>query len=158
MWISVAKKWHCEWNIFFTNRERCEVLTGYLSLGRRSGGGWANTWHWTEVLQSSSPTEVVAASLNSTFSSLSCSSRGIRSGAVGWGSVLQAGRSRVGFPMVRLEFFIEKNPSGRTMVLGLMQRLTEMSKGKGKVIPLQSWTGPQGSRRSRLPDFKTIGT
>ena len=28
---------------FYTNREHCEVLTGYLSLGRRPGGGWANT-------------------------------------------------------------------------------------------------------------------
>jgi len=31
-------------------------------------------------------------------------------------------------------------------------------KGKGKVILLQAWTGPEGSRRLRLPDFKTIGT
>jgi hypothetical protein len=29
---------------------------------------------------------------------------------------------------------------------------------KGKVIPLQAWTGPEGSRRLRLPDFMTIGT
>jgi hypothetical protein len=29
---------------------------------------------------------------------------------------------------------------------------------KGKAIPLQAWTGPEGSRRMRLPDFKTIGT
>jgi hypothetical protein len=29
---------------------------------------------------------------------------------------------------------------------------------KGKSIPLQAWTGPEGSRRLRLPDFKTIGT
>jgi hypothetical protein len=28
---------------------------------------------------------------------------------------------------------------------------------KGKAIPLQAWTGPEGSRRLRLPDFKTIG-
>jgi len=27
-----------------------------------------------------------------------------------------------------------------------------------KAIPLQAWTGPVGSRRLRLPDFKTIGT
>jgi len=27
---------------------------------------------------------------------------------------------------------------------------------KGKAIPLQAWTGPEGSRRLRLPDFKTI--
>ena len=29
---------------------------------------------------------------------------------------------------------------------------------KGKIIPLQAWTGPEGSRRLRLPDFKTFGT
>jgi hypothetical protein len=31
-------------------------------------------------------------------------------------------------------------------------------KGKGKAIPLQALTGHEGSRRLRLPDFKTIGT
>ena len=31
-------------------------------------------------------------------------------------------------------------------------------KGKGKAIPLEVWRGPEGSRRLRLPDFKTIGT
>jgi hypothetical protein len=30
--------------------------------------------------------------------------------------------------------------------------------GKGKAIPLQAWTGPEGSRRLRHPDSKTIGT
>jgi hypothetical protein len=29
---------------------------------------------------------------------------------------------------------------------------------KGKAIPLQAWTGPQGSRKLRFPNFKTIGT
>jgi hypothetical protein len=29
---------------------------------------------------------------------------------------------------------------------------------KGKAIPLHAWTGPEGSRKLRLPDFKTIGT
>jgi len=28
---------------FYTNRERCEVLSGYLSLGRQPGGDWVNT-------------------------------------------------------------------------------------------------------------------
>jgi len=38
-------------------------------------------------------------------------------------------------------------------------RKMEVIKGKyGKAIPLQVWTGPEGSRRLRLPDFKTIGT
>jgi len=27
-----------------------------------------------------------------------------------------------------------------------------------KAIPVQAWTGPEGSRRQRLPDFKTVGT
>jgi hypothetical protein len=27
------------------------------------------------------------------------------------------------------------------------------AKVKKKAVPLQAWTGPQGSRRSRLPDF-----
>jgi hypothetical protein len=31
-------------------------------------------------------------------------------------------------------------------------------KGKGKAVPIQAWTGPEGSRRLRLPDFYTIGT
>jgi hypothetical protein len=29
---------------------------------------------------------------------------------------------------------------------------------KGKAIPLQALTGPEGSRRLMLPDFKTIDT
>jgi hypothetical protein len=32
------------------------------------------------------------------------------------------------------------------------------SNAKGKAIPLQVWTDSEGSRRLRLPDFKTIGT
>ena len=28
---------------------------------------------------------------------------------------------------------------------------------KGKAIPLQAWTGPEGSKRLRIPDFKIIG-
>jgi hypothetical protein len=31
-------------------------------------------------------------------------------------------------------------------------------KGKGKAIPLQAWTVPEGSRRLRLTDFKTFDT
>jgi len=32
------------------------------------------------------------------------------------------------------------------------------SAGKGKAIPIQAWTGPEGSRRMKYPDFKTYGT
>ena len=40
------------------------------------------------------------------------------------------------------EFFI--NPSGRTMTLGSTQSLTEMNKGKGKVLPRTGHEGPEG--------------
>ena len=45
-------------------------------------------------------------------------------GAVGWGTMLQAWRSRVRFPMVSLKFFID---IVCIMALGLTQPLTEMS-------------------------------
>jgi hypothetical protein len=28
-------------------------------------------------------------------------------------------------------------------------------KGKGKAVPLQAWSGPEGSRKLRFPDFLT---
>jgi hypothetical protein len=31
-------------------------------------------------------------------------------------------------------------------------------KGKGEATSLQAWTGPEGSRRLRVPDFTIIGT
>jgi hypothetical protein len=36
--------------------------------------------------------------------------------------------------------------------------ITVYGNGKVKAIPLQACTDPEGSRRLRLPDFKTIGT
>ena len=36
-------------------------------------------------------------------------------------------------------------------------KLCEKS-GKGKAVALQAWTGLEGSRRLRLPDFKTVDT
>jgi hypothetical protein len=44
------------------------------------------------------------------------------------------------------------NGSSKEVVIVLKCR------GKGKAIPLQAWTGPEGSRRLRFLDFKTIGT
>jgi len=43
------------------------------------------------------------------------------------------------------------------MALSWTQPLKEMSEGKGKAIPLQAWTGPEGSRKLKFPDFKKIG-
>jgi hypothetical protein len=37
---------------FYTNREQCEVLTGYVRPGRRPGIDWANTWHRPECFTS----------------------------------------------------------------------------------------------------------
>ena len=52
------------------------------------------------------------------------------------------------------------NTTVRSSVLVGLHKYFDHSagKGKGNVIPLQAWTGPEGSRRLRLPDFKTIGT
>jgi hypothetical protein len=36
--------------------------------------------------------------------------------------------------------------------------ISSFARKKGKTIPLQALAGPEGSRRLRLPDFKTIGT
>jgi len=48
----------------YTNPKWCEVLTGYLSLGRRPGGNGTCRWHWTkrftvffETGSSSSPSD-----------------------------------------------------------------------------------------------------
>ena len=35
-------------------------------------------------------------------------------------------------------------------------RVKVRSKGKGKAVPLQAWTGPEGSRKLRFPDFVTM--
>jgi hypothetical protein len=40
----------------------------------------------------------------------------------------------------------------------VIERKHDYFEMKGKAIPLQVWTGPEGSRRLRLPDFKTVGT
>jgi hypothetical protein len=45
-----------------------------------------------------------------------------------------------------------------TQISTLSGPYTKQTLGKGKAIPLQALTGPEGPRRLRLPDFKTIGT
>jgi hypothetical protein len=45
---------------------------------------------------------------------------------VGWGTMLQAGRSRMWIPMRSLNFFSWPNPSSRTMALESTQPITEM--------------------------------
>jgi hypothetical protein len=47
-------------------------------------------------------------------------------------------------------------------IVGLIQMLIVVKvlnlNGKGKAISLQALTGPEGSRRIRIPDFKAIDT
>jgi hypothetical protein len=58
----------------------------------------------------------------------------------------------VSIPDGAIGIFNLKNPFSSTMALGLTQPLTEMSK-KVKQSPLHALTGPESSRRFRLPDF-----
>jgi hypothetical protein len=58
---------------------------------------------------------------------ISCLISGARGSVVGWGTVLQAGRSRVRFSMTSLDFYNWPNPSSRPMAVGSTQPLTEMS-------------------------------
>jgi len=54
---------------------------------------------------------------------------GARGGAVCWGTALQAGMSRVRFPMGSIVNFHWRNPSGCTATLGSTQPLTEIVPG-----------------------------
>ena len=39
-----------------------------------------------------------------------------------------------------------------------MPRGFQEVKAKGKAVPLQAWSGPEGSRKLRFPDFMTKAT
>ena len=41
-------------------------------------------------------------------------------------------------------------------VTGRLEKVNDKNT-KGKTIPLQTWTGPEGSRMLKLSDFKTLG-
>jgi hypothetical protein len=51
-----------------------------------------------------------------------------------------------------------KRPANTESLINLKRINVSKGKGKSKAIPLQAWTGPEGSRRLRLPNLKTIGT
>jgi hypothetical protein len=56
-----------------------------------------------------------------------CDFMGAHGSIVGWGTMLQAARSWVRFPVRSQDFFNWPNPSSCTMALGSTQPLTEMS-------------------------------
>jgi hypothetical protein len=47
---------------------------------------------------------------------------------------------------------------GTKKEISIKELVVGPNKGKGKAIQLQARTGPEGSRKLRLPDFKIIGT
>ena len=87
---------------------------------------------------------------------------GARGGAVGWGTALQPGRSRVRIPMELLEFFHWRTFSGGTMALESTRSLTGMSKGCRCVglttlpplwSPWSSWSQSIGHRPNLAREF-----
>jgi hypothetical protein len=55
------------------------------------------------------------------------------------------------WPFKKMTFWTELSPSKQLQLTQVKALL------KGKPIPLQAWRGPEGSRKLRLLDFKTIG-
>jgi len=55
-------------------------------------------------------------------------------------------------------YFLGSNARSSITSLGRGSAGCPVCPGKGKAIPLQAWTDPEGARRLRFPDFKTIGT
>jgi hypothetical protein len=55
---------------------------------------------------------------------------------------------------IKLSLHVIKRPVARFTI----RPAGSIGKGKGKAIPLQPFTGPEGSSRLRLPDIKAIGT
>ena len=53
---------------------------------------------------------------------------------------------------------LHRNVSAWTFVIGSYSKRLLVISFRNKAILLQAWTGPEGSRRLRLPDFMTIGT
>jgi len=49
----------------------------------------------------------------------------------------------------------KENLAGDSFVVGSAQCTEYMHKGKGKTVPLQARSGPEGSRKLRFPDFVT---
>jgi hypothetical protein len=39
--------------------------------------------------------------------------------------------------------------------MSIVENKLGISKGKGKAVPLQAWSGPEGSRKLRFPDYMT---
>jgi hypothetical protein len=81
---------------------------------------------------------------------------GPRGSVVGWGIMLQAGRSRVRFPMRLLYLFYCPNPSSRTRTLGSTQPLTEMST---RNLPVgKGWRAPKADNLTAICEPRRLTT
>ena len=80
------------------------VMNTRLWQGRR-GWNWRNThdFHLQHYYRTNSDLVHMRFSVSQLLCVIQC--KGARGDACGWGTALQAGRSRVRFPMVSLEFF-----------------------------------------------------
>jgi hypothetical protein len=83
--------------------------------------------HITKIRRTNLPIYIIRDAINSVFKLFYYNNiRGPRGSVVGWGTMLQAGRSPVRVPD-EVYFFNLPNSSSRTMALGSTQPLTEMS-------------------------------
>jgi len=63
-------------------------------------------------------------------------------------------------PSVGAELFhVDRRTDGQTVMtkLKVVFRSFANAHNDGKAISVQAWTGPEGARRLRFPDFKTVG-
>jgi hypothetical protein len=59
---------------------------------------------------------------------------------------------------VQASFFSSKKVWKAGVKIDVRSTQKYIRKGTGNAVPVQACAGPEGSRRLRLPDFKTIGT
>jgi hypothetical protein len=59
---------------------------------------------------------------------------------------------------ITYSYMLQSGVPSSELCMGKKIKLLFVNYWKGKAIPLQALTGPEGSRRLRLPDFKTVGT
>jgi len=90
-----------------------------------------------------------------------------------WSSRLDRGRGKMNLRLpsvrqfARLYNFYHLDPEGGDSLFFQTLAILPTAQGANtdrhetlksvKAIPLQAWTGPEGSKRLRLPNFKTIG-
>jgi len=72
--------------------------------------------------------------------------------------ILEHGTNRSSWNSTELPFYSSYNPRRAqiSMYPFCITASKSMQVSKGKAVPLQAWTGPESSRKLRLPDFMTV--